>query len=161
MRYIPGADQGVEADDDAGEWFTMKGLVSDIWHSYMFEPFDTRRMLLFKACEYTMDQEIQRELVKHVQLRNCIQHHGGSVTNDALKLAGVSKFALATDDGGASELTGGSKVTFSLKELVNFSRILSKLGVDFDAHTRKRIRRTTWVPRSFIDGDKSHKSLTT
>jgi hypothetical protein len=155
MRYIPGADQGVEADEDAGQWFTIKGLVSDIWHSYMFEAYDTRRTLLFKACEYTMDQSIQQQLTKHVQLRNCIQHHGGSVTNEALKLAGVSKFILSTDDGGKLELKGGSKVVFSLTELATFSRILSKLAVDFDRHTQKRIRQTTWVPLSFIEGTKS------
>jgi hypothetical protein len=157
MRYIPGAEQGVEADEDAGQWFTIKGLVSDIWHSYMFEPYDMRRALLFKSCEFTMDQTIQQELTKHVQLRNCVQHHGGSVTKDALKLAGVSKFVLSTDDGGKLELKGGSKIVFSLTELTSLSRILSRLAVAFDEHTRKRIRHTTWVPRSFIEGKKANK----
>lgn len=154
MRYIPGANEGVEADEEAGQWFTTKGLLSDIWHSYMFEPFDSKRTLLFKACEFTVEPAIQRELVKHVQLRNCIQHHQSRVTEDSLKLAGVSKFVVATDDAGLLELQRGSKIVFSLVELADFAEELSKLAEAFDAHTRRRIRRTVWVPRSFIEGEK-------
>ena len=153
LRYIPGAEQGVEADEDAGQWFTMKGLISDIWHSYMFEPFPSKRTLLFKACEYTVNAAIQQDLVKHVQLRNCIQHHDGVVTEDALKLAGVKKFALVTDDGGVAELERGSDIKFSLAEIKQLSRSLSKFAEEFDRHTRTRIRRTVWVPLSFIQGE--------
>jgi hypothetical protein len=154
MRYIPGAEDGVEADEGAGQWFTVKGLVTDIWHSYMFEPFDTRRSLLFKACEYTANPSIQRDLAKHVQLRNCVQHHEGAVTEDALKLVGVTKFVIARDEGGTLELTPGSKIAFSIKELAVFARALVRLAGSFDAHTRKRIRQLEWVPRSFVEGKK-------
>ncbi len=157
-RYIPGAEQGVEADGGAGEWFTMKGLETDIWHSYMFEPFDTRRTLLFKACEYTVGPAIQRELAKHVHLRNCVEHHDATVTTDALKLAGVQKFVVATDEGGTLELGAGSKIVFSLTELANFAKALSRLAAEFDLHTRKRIRRTVWVPKSFIEGTGSSQT---
>jgi len=157
-RYIPGAEEGVDADEEAGQWFTMKGLISDIWHSYMFEPFDSKRELLFKACEYNMDPAIQRELLKQIQLRNCVQHHEGTVTDDALRLAGVSKFVVATDDGATLELQRGSKIVLSLAELTNFTEVLSKLAEDFDAHTRRRIRRAVWVPRSFIRDTESKKS---
>ena len=100
--------------------------------------------------------EIQREIIKHVLLRNCVQHHERGVTADALRRAGTDEFAVLQDDGSVSKLGPSARASFSLRELAAFSDSLVNLAVSFDEHTRKRIRTMTWVPRSFASDHKGN-----
>jgi hypothetical protein len=154
--YMPTEGDSERDDPEAGQWFTIQGLIRDIWWSYKFEPFDSKTSMLFKACEYLPPQEIQREIIKHVLLRNCVQHHERGVTTDALRRAGVAEFTVVQDDGSVSRLGPSARASFSLAELANFSDSLVKLAVSFDEHTRKRIRTITWVPRSFAGNHKEN-----
>jgi hypothetical protein len=154
--YMPREEDNERDDPEAGQWFTIHGLIRDIWWSYKFEPFDSKTSMLFKTCEYLPAQEIQREIVKHVSLRNCMQHHERHLSGDALRRAGVTEFAVVQEDGSVSTLGPSARVSFSLAELTNFSDSLVKLAVSFDEHTRKRIRTITWVPRSFAGDHKGN-----
>src|SRR5208337_3016374 len=58
--YLPTEEDSERDDPEAGQWFTIQGLIRDIWWSYKFEPFDSKTSMLFKACEYLPPQEIQR-----------------------------------------------------------------------------------------------------
>jgi hypothetical protein len=151
--YMPTEENSERDDPEAGQWFTIQGLIRDIWWSYKFEAFDSKTSMLFKACEYLPPQEIQREVIKHVLLRNCVQHHERGVTPDALRRAGIAELTVVQGDGSVSKLGPSARVSFSLAELTNFSDSLVKLAVSFDEHTRKRIRSITWVPQSFA-GDR-------
>jgi hypothetical protein len=142
-----------EADDAATEhregvnWLTMRGLIRDIWISYKFEPFDSKTSMLFRACDYEIDDSLQKEINKHVQLRNCVQHHQRTVTSDSLRKAGVQEFNLLAENGKSLKLGPGQHITFSAKEAIAVARALSELAASFDAHIRKRVRSLAWVPR--------------
>jgi hypothetical protein len=148
-HYIPNDPDGEPAvpDADSAEWFTMRGLIKDIWLSYKFEAFRDKTDMLFRACEYKIDPSLQQELKKHVQLRNCIQHHQRRVNNDSLKMAGVKKFTLVADDGKSIQIGAGDKISFSTKEIIAFARALVQLASNFDTQVRKRVRSLAWVPR--------------
>jgi hypothetical protein len=148
-RYIPNAQDGEPSapDADGAEWFTMRGLIRDIWLSYKFEAFRDKTQMLFRACEYKIDPLLQQELKKHVQLRNCIQHHQRRVTEESLEMAGVQKFALIAEDGKSVQFGAGDKISFSAKEIIAFARVLVQLASAFDTHVRKRVRSLAWVPR--------------
>jgi hypothetical protein len=153
MKYIPQdeADERTqEVDAEAGQWFTIKGLISDIWRSYRFEAFKDKTEMLFKACEYKMEPAVQHMVAKHVQLRNCVQHHEGHVTSDALRQAGVKQFSMLADNG--KETILAQHIAFTLPELAELGKQLTALAISFDEHTQKRIRSVHWVPKSFLRG---------
>jgi hypothetical protein len=54
--YIPeeGEDPRIR-DAESGQWFTVQGLISDIWHSCKFESFKQKAEMLFGACDYNVD----------------------------------------------------------------------------------------------------------
>ncbi len=146
-RYIPEC-QATETDaGDASEWFTIQGLIRDIWMSYKFEPFSNKMAMLFNACEYKIEHALKSELVKHVQLRNCIQHHEREVTDESLKMAGAKNFSVIANDGTTQQLVAGQRICFSDREVTSFARRLVELAASVDAHVLKRIGATTWVPR--------------
>jgi len=150
--YIPDEGESISRGDaESGQWFTTKGLITDIWNSYKFEPFKQKTEMLFKACEYSIPSETQRMITKHVLLRNCIQHHEGGVTADALRVAGVHDFTLLGSRGSKVKLGSGAKISFSVHELFAFAKDLDKLATTFDSHTRQRIRAKHWVkPNSTV-----------
>ena len=146
QAYIPALSNGEdERESEVGQWFTMKGLIRDIWISYKFEPFKTKAELLFKACGFQGEPDLNRELTKHVQLRNCVQHHDRHVTKDSLRQAGLKEFTLLQNDKSNQRITAGSPIKFTLKELTAFGDVLAKIASAFDKHAQKRIRARYWI----------------
>ena len=47
VRLNPGAYVHVDADSDTAGWFTLTGLVSDMWRDYGFQPFPEKLSMLF------------------------------------------------------------------------------------------------------------------
>ncbi len=146
FSYLPANDEGNEIRDraDVAQWFTLKGLISDIWRSFKFEPFASKTQMLFHACEYKIAQDSQLQVTKHIQLRNCIQHHSRVITEDALRIAGVKEFVMLTDAGQRVKLAQGAPIVFSLAELKEFCESLVKLAADFDKHMGNRTK-PVWV----------------
>ena len=125
----------------------MKGLVVDIWKSFKFEPFASKTQMLFGSTDFKIADDIRRQLTKHVQLRNCIQHHSGFITEDALKIMGLTKVALLTDAGLSVEHGVRAPIIFSLAELKAFGESLIKLAIEFDKHMSNRTK-PVWIPKS-------------
>jgi hypothetical protein len=148
-HYIPNDADGEPAspDADGAEWFTMRGLIKDIWLSFKFEPFRNKTDMLFRACEYKIEPSLQQDLKKHVQLRNCIQHHQRRVNKESLEMVGVQKLTLIAGDGKRVQLGTGDKISFSAREIIAFARVLGQLASTFDTHIRKRVRSLMWVLR--------------
>jgi hypothetical protein len=152
--YIPDAERAYSRDEEAnevGRWFTLKGIVGDIWRSYRFEPFRTKLELLFNACDFKIDSDISRLLIKHVLLRNCIQHHGRFVTQEALKEAGVKEFSVVNSKQESIRFGGGDLITFPLEELNVFVNSMARLAEAFDRHMASRVP-PTWVSKSVVQG---------
>jgi hypothetical protein len=145
QAYIPELNGEDDRESEVGQWFTMKGLIRDILFSYKFEPFKTKTELLFKACDFQSESDLKRELTKHVQLRNCVQHHDRHVTEDSLRQAGLNEFILLEDDKSNRGITAGSAIKFTPTELKAFGHVLHKLAAAFDEHAQKRIRARYWI----------------
>jgi hypothetical protein len=88
----------------------MRGIIRDIWISYRFEPFPQKLSLLFNSCDFSPPEVALALIKKHIQLRNCVQHHDKHVTTDALKICGVEKFDIMEDDGSQTSLAAGNTV---------------------------------------------------
>ena len=100
--------------------------------------------MIFNACEYKIADDIRLQVTKHVQLRNCIQHHSRVITEDALRIAGVKEFVMLTDTGHSVRLAADGPILFSLAELKEFCESLVKLATDFDQHMGDRVK-PVWV----------------
>jgi hypothetical protein len=146
LSYLPADDGAGEIRDRANvaQWFTLKGLIGDIWRSFKFEPFASKTQMIFNACEYKIADDIRLQVTKHVQLRNCIQHHSRVITEDALRIAGVKEFVMLTDTGHSVRLAADGPILFSLAELKEFCESLVKLATDFDQHMGDRVK-PVWV----------------
>jgi len=147
-RYLMDEEDDVRVDVDGARWLTMRGVIRDIWISYKFEPFLQKLGLLFKACEFAPTEPALVVIKKHIQLRNCVQHHDRRVTKDALQTCGVEKFDVKENDGTHTDLVVCSEVRFTLAELERFNTAMEEIANEFYAHTAKKIRRKMWVPRN-------------
>ena len=153
-RYLLDGEDAVETDVDGARWLTMRGIIRDIWISYKFEPFLQKLSLLFNACEFVAPQSALAVVKKHVQLRNCVQHHEQRVTADAVHACGVEMFDILEDDGSQTDLGPGTEVRFTLAELDRFVAAMEEIANGFYTHTTKRIRRKIWVPADQVKTDR-------
>lgn len=148
LSYMPANDgeAGVRERERAevAQWLTLKGLIGDIWRSFKFEAFASKTQMVFNACDYKPSDDVRRSVIKHVQLRNCIQHQSRVVTDEALRIAGVKEFMMLTDGGGSVKLAAGKPIAFSVAELEDFCDSLVKLATEFDHHMGDRTR-PVWV----------------
>lgn len=132
--YIPDESE----DEGSNTWFTLQGIVSDMWKAYKFEPYKAKVEMLFKAVDFNWDPDFVAFLNKHVTLRNCVHHHEGQLDNGSLQDCGVSQFAIK---GPSSNLIlkAWSMVTFTHEELEEFCTVLVGLANDFGTHVWVRV----------------------
>jgi hypothetical protein len=133
VTYVP-----EDVDEDGATWFTLKGIVSDMWRAYKFEPFSNKLDMLFKSVEYVVDRETRFQLMKHVLLRNCIQHHGGQLEPTCLTQCGVESFSILTESG-IHEIQKWKMIEFTLEELQKFCEVLMSFAEDFNIYIHRRI----------------------
>ena len=146
--YVP-SDLGENSSgvQDAMNWFTIKGLIQDIWKTYKFAPYKARMDMLLRASEYALDSDLRQNLVKHVELRNCIQHHQRQLTPDSLQAAGLKQFTLLGDNLVEVKIEPWDRIYFSVEEIKALAKNLIKLAVGFDAHVGKRVKAVQWIPK--------------
>ena len=137
-RYLPDENEDCSIDDSGTQWLTLQGMVTDIWKAYKFEPFKQKVQHLFGAINFKLEDPLRAELMKHVVLRNCIQHHEGQLDKDSLRQCGVAKVVLRKA-GGTYELKDWQKIVFTEEELLHFSDLLDQLAVTFNSYVDKRL----------------------
>jgi len=57
-------------NDDGLNWMSINMFITDIWHSYMFEPFEEKYDRLTKSVDYKANQELRDFIFKHVIIRS-------------------------------------------------------------------------------------------
>lgn len=138
VNLSPGSYVPEDVDEDGATWFTLKGIVSDMWKAYKFEPFNNKLDMLFKSVGYACNRDTRFELLKQVLLRNCIQHHGGQLEPSCLKQCGVESFTIRDKDT-SHEIVKWKMIFFTVKELQNFCSHLTSFAEDFNTYIDKRI----------------------
>ena len=134
-RYLPD-DMGDNYDAD--NWFTVRGVITDMWHAYKFEPYKAKLEMLFKAVDYSLDSGASAFLAKHVTLRNGLQHREGYLDQESLEQLGVKELKLRTATGHVV-LTKGKGILFTAEEVADLGEALARLANEFDAHIWKRV----------------------
>jgi hypothetical protein len=131
-------------DNDANQWFTLQGVITDMWSAYRFEPYKQKLGMLFSAVDFESDKSVIALLNKHVAIRNCIQHHGGQLDKGVLDDCGVSKFRIKSASG-IIEIAAWKMIVLAEEELMELSRTLERLALAFNAHVFSRVPARSYV----------------
>lgn len=142
-RYIPAGSQ----DEESNAWFTLHGIVSDMWKAYKFEPFKVKLEMLFKAVDFDWNQNSIQFLKKHVILRNCIQHHEGQLDKGSFLELGNTQCSIKGPSNDIP-LMAWDMVMFTHEELEKFCSVLSTLASDFGKHVFIRVKRRVYIDNS-------------
>lgn len=138
-KYIPDLDDEDSYDTaSANSWFTLKGLISDMWKAYKWEPFKSKIDMLFKSIDYKPDEKHMQEIKKHVILRNCMQHHEGCLDRDSLSQLGCSNVAMQGDKA-LYYIEVWKRIIFSEHEIYALCEILRLFVNHFHTYVKQRV----------------------
>lgn len=136
--------QGYSGDGSA--WLSLSIVTSDLLKAYCFSKFKDRLTQLFKSVELPVGDAIMFDLRKHVEIRNCIQHHQGELTQDSLNELGKNRLEL--NSGGEAIIVGAwQNIILSLEEVVAFSETLLDLADRVESQFERRIPDRTYRPQ--------------
>jgi hypothetical protein len=127
-----------ELEPEANTWLTIQGIISDMWKAYKFEPYKSKTDMLFKSIEFEWKVENQSFLMKHVAIRNCMQHHEGHLDRDTLNQSGFSSFTILGPDKDI-ELKMGKPIVMTKEELCAFCDLLENLAQEFGSYVFRRV----------------------
>lgn len=140
-KYLPDLNEDDDNDSntgDASHWFTVRGLISDMWKAYKWEPFNDKTSMLFKSVDYPAEEACMYEIRKHVILRNCIQHHEGGLDRDSLKQLGREELEIRTDQN-SYMIKAWEAVILHENEIYHLCDMLLRFANEFHEHIRVRI----------------------
>jgi hypothetical protein len=128
-------------DDDlkGDSWLTIQMLISDIWHSFKFEGFGDKLIKLFKPLEYSISTELKQQILTHVIIRNCIQHHDWQLEASSLKSLGRESIGILQEDNTTLTIFKWKKIILSKNEIINFIDHLICFADDFSNHVSGRV----------------------
>lgn len=69
-------------------WLTLKSIVGAIWQDFKFWKFSDKFREICNCIDFNCPNEIKEVIIKHVEIRNSIQHHGSQFTAESAKRIG-------------------------------------------------------------------------
>jgi hypothetical protein len=138
-NYLPEDADYHNDNPDVEAWFTLRGLVTDMWRDYKFQPFPDKIEMLFRPVEFKPNEESIFVLRQHVCLRNCIQHHEGNLDSRELERLGRKSVNLKGQSSTTVNIKAGQPISIPFEELQWFDQTLRSLGADFEQHVEKRL----------------------
>lgn len=129
-----------EDDDLKGDsWLTVHMIINDIWNSYKFESFKEKLTKLIKPLEYEISPDLKRDILKHVTIRNCIQHHNWRLEPSSLKMVGMKSIEILQDHNSSLEISKGQTIILSKEEVIKFIDSLLDFADHFSSHVSHRV----------------------
>ena len=146
--YMPEPDEedDEETINSASSWFTLRGFIGDMWKAYKWEPFKNKTDMLFKSIDYIVDTDLFYEIRKHVVIRNCMQHHKGSLDRDSLKQLGRDRIQMKKA-GGTYHIEVWKPITIAEEEVHSLCTSLRRFVKDFHNHVKQRIPTVHYMSR--------------
>ena len=152
QRYLPDDDSDCPIDVGGAQWLTVRGLIHDLWMSYKFEPIKVKMQKLFGAVEFKLEDPVKSELMKHVVLRNCMQHHEGKLDKDSLGQLGVSGIDMRNSNG-TYKIAIWERIVFAEEELLHLGSLMNRLASDFGTCVDRRIPTRHFIFNERMSGE--------
>lgn len=134
----PGEYLSEDMDGDVRGWFTLSGLISDLWASYKFEPYAAKLDMLLKPIALQPPADLMFELRKHVLMRNAIQHHEGWISEPLLTDLGRPDIPVLTATGPGA-LKKATAIVLPIEEIRAFDRAMRIFAALLDEHLEERV----------------------
>lgn len=144
--YMPEPDDEEDDDDTIDSALTIRFFISDMWKAYKWEPFNNKMNMLFKSIDYKIDEEFSYEIRKHVIIRNCMQHHEGSLDRDSLKQLGRQSIEMK-NAGGTYHIKAWKPITIKAEEVYSLCGLLKTFVEDFHKHIKHRVPTVHYISR--------------
>ena len=120
--------------------WTLVGLTRDLWNAYKFEPASKKIEMLFKSVDFSPDENIKRQVNKHIEIRNCLQHHDSKLIPDSLKQLGLKSISIKTSNAKKPILiTEWKEIILTDMELLDLCDSLLTVTQDFSRYMDIRI----------------------
>lgn len=133
-RHYPDEEDGAK-----GDWLTIQMMISDIWKSYKFEGFKEKLNKLIKPLEYVISPDIKKEILKHVVIRNCIQHHDWQLEASSLNILGTDSIEILDEQNSTIKILKWKTIILSKEELIKFIDMLIVFADDFSSYVSQRV----------------------
>lgn len=146
-HYIPDADNSDdESASSTSTWFTIRGLITDMWRAYKWESFKRKTEMLFKSLEYIINEDEYYEIRKHVVIRNCVQHHEACLDRDSLKSIGKDYLKIRDGDETITIEVWGP-ILITADELYALHDIMLTFVNDFHKYVASRVPTRHYIKR--------------
>lgn len=143
--YLP--EESEDLGEDSIYWFTVQALISDFWRVYKFLPFKDKLEHLVKAVNFNIDASIRDMILKHVIIRNCIQHHDWILEKTSLKLLGRNSISILSSSKPIT-IKEWKKIVLTFEELSSLFTVLNDFAEEFAKHVDKHIKTRVYVKGS-------------
>ncbi len=122
------------------ETWTLTGLITDLWNAYKFEPASRKLDMLFKSVDFTLNADIKRQINKHIEIRNCVQHHESRLIPDSLKRLGLQNIVVkSSDERKPITIKEWKKIILTDVEILDLCNNLISMAQEFSNHIDVRI----------------------
>jgi hypothetical protein len=129
-----------DAETGSSPFFTLSGLLTDMWNAYKFEPINKKFDMLFKSVDFSLPKNLRDLIIKHIEIRNCIQHHNGRLMPDSLKRLGLQSISIRTSNPKKPILINEwQEILLTGVEVEDLCDSLLSLSQDFSKHIETRI----------------------
>lgn len=133
-------------DEDGGEWLTLQMLISDIWKSYMMEPYESKLETLFRSIDFSLTQNEKAFLNKHILIRNCIQHHDCRLDGNLIKKLGKDYIKIKSVPSDL-KIKKWAEIVLTKAELLELFDFMDNIATKFNEHADKRILSRNWISK--------------
>lgn len=132
--------------EETNTFLTLAGIVSDMWEGYRFQPFQRMVDMLFRSVDFPLDPGVKHEILKHVELRNCIQHHSSQLTPDSLRKLGIRQISIQTADNTKPiVIKEWGRIILTEQEVLALCDALEIMARDFNKHVDQKVPSRAFV----------------
>lgn len=130
---------------DGDDWLTIANIISDVYDDYRRTGFTDKLSRLTKPLDYEMskqDKELRHEIIKHVIIRNCIQHHNWNLDRDSLNysLPNADSIEVMSDENSTIEINKYKRIKLSKTELYEIIDKLNSFAETLSSRVGEKIK---------------------
>lgn len=129
----------VPNDDEEAAFLTRIQITQSIWDWYRMAAFKDKVDMLFGSVGFQLEAALKQTVLRHVHLRNCIQHHGGKLTADVLQKLGATKVEIATANKPII-LKAWNQIVLTEEEIILLHSALKQVAQTFDQFVNENVK---------------------
>lgn len=120
-------------------WLILKNIISALWRDFKFWKFGDKFREICRCVDFDCPDNIKRMILKHIEIRNSIQHHGGEFTNDVAKAIGQQKMILLDENNREVRIELWKEIKLSICEVNELLCTLEKFVNMYENQIEKRM----------------------